>query len=131
MPETPEPPDDYSESERRAWRRGAVTALRLVGSQAMTLAGHLQTQSAPDADDESCPECGGDLVEAFGGAHCPDCGYVDDGDDGDDGDGDSDDSDGGNGSDDTSVETDTADEMTDDSHAAGSETGTETETDPE
>ena len=71
----PEPPEEYSSAEREAWRSGATTALHLLSSQARVLAGHLGKTNAQDGpdDDESCPTCGGELVESFGGAICPTC----------------------------------------------------------
>lgn len=73
----PEPPEHLSESEREAWRSGAAAMARVLGSHAMTLAGGLEGPPAPDEDDEpeECPECGADLVEAFGGKRCMACDY--------------------------------------------------------
>lgn len=76
MPTLPDPPADYSDAERRAWRAGATTALRLIGSQAHVLAGHLEDTQPADAEqaDDTCPECGAELIEGFGGNQCPSCG---------------------------------------------------------
>lgn len=79
MVEPPPAPDDLSPAEQRAWRRGGAAMLRLLGGQALTLAGALDSgpeqDQADDEADETCPECGGPLVDAFGGRVCTDCDY--------------------------------------------------------
>lgn len=88
MVEPPPAPDDLSPAEQRAWRRGGAAMLHLMAGHAATLAGALdgggETNSDDaDADDEreACPDCGGEVVDAFGGAVCPACGYEEDTDD--------------------------------------------------
>lgn len=76
MPEPPQPPDDLSPSEQDAWRRGMAAGLRLVGGHVMTLAGAVEGDDpVEESDEDSCPECGGDLIKSFDGELCMECDY--------------------------------------------------------
>lgn len=78
MPDLPGPPDHYDEAEREAWYQGAATVADILGQQGQIIAGVYEDHTDGDeAGDERCPECGGDLVDGFGGARCADCGYHD------------------------------------------------------
>lgn len=82
--QVPAPPDELDEREQQAWRDGAVAMLRLVGSNCMAMAGGIEAngdrgydlpEDAQDDDElEECPDCGGTLFDAFGGAVCGGCG---------------------------------------------------------
>lgn len=74
MTQLPPPPEEYSESEQAAYQAGAAAMARLIGSYAMTVAGALEDDDQADGDDETCPECGVEYVEGFGGLICPRCG---------------------------------------------------------
>lgn len=87
MAEPPPAPEDLSPAEQRAWRRGGAAMLHLVAGHAATLAGALDGSGETSLDDageddgQVCPDCGGEVVDAFGGAVCPACGYEEDSDD--------------------------------------------------
>ena len=89
MPTLPGPPDDLSDEARRAWFNGAATIAQLQADQWAILAQQYREAGdalsdgdgagADDDVDEGCPECGGELVESFGGETCLNCGtHVDD-----------------------------------------------------
>lgn len=88
MPELPGPPEDYDDEQRDAWLAGAATVANLLSQQNAIIAGAYAEDSDdlepggrdgahPDAneDDEECPECGGTLIEQFGGAVCTNCSH--------------------------------------------------------
>lgn len=72
MPELPGPPDDYDDDQRAAWLEGAATVARLQAQQWAIVADRY-AEEADDQDDEAdaCDDCGADLVDAMGGAICP------------------------------------------------------------
>lgn len=84
MPELPGPPEKYTEEQRQAWLQGAATVARLLGQQNAIIAGKYEDQAGEDReptaneDPDSCPECGGELLESFGGAVCTECDYESD-----------------------------------------------------
>lgn len=78
MPELPGPPEDLTDAEQRAWLAGAATVADLARQQFAVIAETYAPDDEPDADDDSCPECDGELVDAFGGRVCTDCGFQDD-----------------------------------------------------
>jgi hypothetical protein len=78
MPELPGPPADYSDEQKRAWRAGAATVARILSQQGSIIADAYAPDDGGDDEDGTCPECGADLVEAFGGGVCPDCDFQED-----------------------------------------------------
>lgn len=63
-----------SDAEKAAYRQGAVTMARMLGSHAMSVAGALEDAADDeDEDDGTCPECDVELVDGFGGKMCPKC----------------------------------------------------------
>jgi hypothetical protein len=78
MPELPGPPADYSDEQQRAWRAGAATVARILGQQGSIIADAYAPDDEGDDEGGTCPECDTDLVEAFGGGVCPDCGFQED-----------------------------------------------------
>lgn len=72
--ELPDPPEGYTDGEREAFRAGQAAMAELLGGHALTLANHFRgADGDPEADDEpdTCDDCGADLVDAMGGAVCP------------------------------------------------------------
>lgn len=84
-PSVPAPPEDASEAFREGFFAGAKAIAERLGQQqaiiASVYADALDGDDAPtddpdDEDEETCPECGGDLRDAMGGLACPSCGPV-------------------------------------------------------
>ena len=105
MPELPGPPAGYDEEQRRIWYEGATTVAKLQAEQWTIIADQYRkaaegrfdkgdmddpgegddvdevVQAAADSpatdesDDETCPECGGSLVDGLGGERCLSCGH--------------------------------------------------------
>lgn len=86
MPELPGPPSEYDDEQRRAWFEGAATVAGLLAQQDRVLAKQYadavdgddrgdRDDDATDDSDDACPECGGNLVESFGGDICTECGH--------------------------------------------------------
>lgn len=70
-------PDELPNDGEDAYLLGVEHAVRRFGVTAETLARELEErreQKADDEDDEECPDCGGEVVEDFGGEKCIECG---------------------------------------------------------
>jgi hypothetical protein len=96
--EIPGPPAGYDEEQQRIWCEGAAAVAKLQAQQWAVIAdqytkaaegradedepvGEADADSSEAASDaaaeesDACPECGTDLVDGFGGQHCPSCGF--------------------------------------------------------
>lgn len=66
-------PDDLPDDDEDVYLLGVAHCARRFGVTATTLEDEIQARLAGD---DACPECGGEIVEDFGGARCADCGYT-------------------------------------------------------
>jgi len=67
-------PDNLPDDNVDAYLLGVEhTANRIAGSAA-ALANAVDEHE--DEEDDVCPDCGGELVEDFGGTRCTDCDYI-------------------------------------------------------
>lgn len=76
-------PMEYNETQAEAFRAGFRTCAQLnaqanqtyvrAAAAAMESDASVGAADGADADDDTCPDCGADLIEAFGGAVCPAC----------------------------------------------------------
>ena len=71
MPNIPGPPDDYSDEKKQAWMEGATSVLEILRVQNRIIENAYKDEIEDDSDD--CDECGGPLIEGFGGPICPEC----------------------------------------------------------
>jgi len=78
-------PDDLPDDPETAFLRGVEQTAGMVAGNASAFAQGAQRQRdaddghGTDDGDESCPECGAELRDDFGGAICIKCGYSEDG----------------------------------------------------
>lgn len=73
-PPLPTPPEEFNADERAAYRQGAANMARMLGSHAMAVGGMAEDDVGSDDRDETCPDCGVEYVDGFGGRLCPRCG---------------------------------------------------------
>jgi hypothetical protein len=69
-------PDDLPDDSVDAYLLGVSHTAGRFGATAEALEAGINEYFDEDEDDDVCPDCGGELVEDFGGARCTDCDYV-------------------------------------------------------
>lgn len=77
-------PMEYDETQAEAFRAGFHTCAQLnaqanqtyvrAAAAAIESDASVDAGDGADADDDTCSDCGSDLIDAFGGAVCPTCG---------------------------------------------------------
>lgn len=67
------PPERFeTESEKEAWTDGFMTASKMIQARVAELATQVDTDD-PDEGDDTCPDCGAELIRVLGGEVCPEC----------------------------------------------------------